>query len=162
MDKTDRAIIEELGRNGRLSNAELAERVRLSPSPCLRRVRQLEAAGVITGYHAAIDRNALGRGFEVLVHVMMTVNDRATVESFEYAIAGIDEVTECRRMFGEPDYLLWVEVASQAAYRDFYLNTLAVLPGVARITSQLTMLVVKSTVPGRLPPGGRHSSARRP
>ena len=82
MDRVDRAILGHLIREGRLSNTELADRVGLSPSPCLRRVRNLERAGVITGYHAAVDMTALGRGFEVLVHVEMAIQDRATLEAF--------------------------------------------------------------------------------
>src|ERR1700749_1332281 len=108
MDSIDRAILSELQRDGRLSNVELAERVRLSPSPCLRRVRALEEAGVIRGYHADLDPAAVGRGFEVTVHVELTLKDRATVESFEAGIAALDEVVECRRMFRVPDYVVRV------------------------------------------------------
>jgi Lrp/AsnC family transcriptional regulator, leucine-responsive regulatory protein len=106
MDAIDRAILRQLQADGRISNAELAERVHLSPSPCLRRVRALERAGVIRGYHADVDPAALGRGFEVTVHVELTLKDRATVEAFEAGIAGFDEVLECRRMFGLPDYVV--------------------------------------------------------
>jgi len=92
---------------GRLSNIELADRVGLSPSPCLRRVRRLEEAGVISGYRAIIEPAAVDRGFQVLVHVTMEVRDRlATMEAFEARVAELDEVIECRRMFGDPDYLL--------------------------------------------------------
>src|SRR4051795_13299547 len=98
VDKTDRAIIAELQRDGRLSNVELADRVNLSPSPCLRRVRALERAGVIRGYHADIDPTAVGRGFEITVHIELAFKDRATVEAFEAGIAELDEVVECRRM----------------------------------------------------------------
>lgn len=79
MDKTDRAILAHLVRDGRLTNIELADRVGLSPSPCLRRVRQLEQSHVITGYHAAVDPAAVGRGFQVLVHVEMARQDRGTI-----------------------------------------------------------------------------------
>lgn len=144
MDRTDRAIIDELRRNARLSNVELAERVNLSPSPCLRRVRALERAGVIRGYHADIEPAAVGRGFEVEVLIELTRKDRATVETFESRIAGMDAVTECRRMFGVPDYLVRVAVADAAAYEAFYMNELAELPGIGRVTSQFTMKLVKS------------------
>ena len=149
MDAIDRAILRHLQADGRLSNVELAERVRLSPSPCLRRVRALERAGVIRGYHADVDPAALGRGFEVTVHVELTLKDRATVEAFEAGIAGFDEVLECRRMFGLPDYVVRVAVADQAAYEVFYMSKLAELPGLARVNSQFTMKTVKAA--GALP-----------
>src|ERR1700751_1636843 len=83
MDKVDRAIVSHLIADGRLANTELADRVGLSPSPCLRRVRNLERAGFISGYHAAVDLGALGRGLQVLVHVEMAIQDRATIDAFE-------------------------------------------------------------------------------
>ena len=144
MDAVDRAILRHLQDDGRLSNVELAERVNLSPSPCLRRVRALERSGVIRGYHADVDPAALGRGFEVTVHVELTLKDRATVEAFEAGIAGFDEVLECRRMFGLPDYVVRVAVADQEAYEAFYMNELAELPGIGRVSSQFTMKLVKS------------------
>jgi DNA-binding Lrp family transcriptional regulator len=149
MDAIDRAILRHLQDDGRLSNVELAERVRLSPSPCLRRVRQLERDGVIRGYHADIDAAAVGRGFEVVVHAELMLKDRATVEAFEERIAALPEVVECRRMFGIPDYVIRVAVADAAAYEAFYMSELAELPGLARVNSQFTMKAVKPG--GRLP-----------
>jgi Lrp/AsnC family transcriptional regulator, leucine-responsive regulatory protein len=143
MDAIDRAIIRELQADGRLSNVELAECVRLSPSPCLRRVRALERSGVIRGYHADVDPAALGRAFEVTVHVELTLKDRATVEAFETGVAAFEEVVECRRMFGLPDYVIRVAVADARAYEAFYMNRLAELPGLARVNSQFTMKMVK-------------------
>ena len=149
MDRLDRAILRHLQEDGRLANVELAQRVRLSPSPCLRRVRALEQAGVIRGYHADLDPAAIDRGFEVIAHVELGVKDRATVEAFEERIATFDEVIECRRLFGVPDYLIRVAVADPAAYEAFYMNRLADLPGLARINSQFTMKIIKPG--GRLP-----------
>jgi Lrp/AsnC family transcriptional regulator, leucine-responsive regulatory protein len=143
MDALNRAILSELQADGRLSNVELAERVRLSPSPCLRRVRALEHAGAIRGYHADIDPEHVGRGFEVVVHVDLALKDRTTVESFEAALVEFEEVVECRRMFGLPDYLIRVAVSGPAAYEAFYMNKLAELPGLARVNSQFTMKAVK-------------------
>ncbi len=143
MDAIDRAIVEELRRDGRLSNVDLAARINLSPSPCLRRVRALEEAGVIRGYHADIDPGAVGRAFEVSVLLELTQKDRATVEAFERRIAEIDAVVECRRMFGLPDYVIRVAVADSTAYEAFYINDLAELPGVGRVNSQFTMKLVK-------------------
>src|SRR5262245_4502861 len=144
MDKIDRAILAHLMRDGRLTNTELADRVGLSPSPCLRRVRQLESSGTITGYHAAVDSAAIGRGFHVLLHVEMAVQDRATIDAFEAEVGRLDEVVECRRMFGQPDYLLWIEVADLDTYERLYMTKLTELTGVARTNSQFTMKVVKS------------------
>jgi Lrp/AsnC family transcriptional regulator, leucine-responsive regulatory protein len=145
MDKLDRAILSHLVSDGRLANTELADRVGLSPSPCLRRVRNLERAGIITGYHANVDLTALGRGLQVLVHVEMAIQDRATIEAFEAAVTQIDEVTECRRMFGHPDYLLWISTSDLDAYERLYIDKLTSLPGVARTNSQFTMKTVKKS-----------------
>ncbi|MEU7967493.1 Lrp/AsnC family transcriptional regulator [Streptomyces sp. NPDC049097] len=145
MDRIDRAIIEHLTENGRLANTELADVVGLSPSPCLRRVRNLENTGVITGYHAAVDPAAVGRGFLVLLHVDMAVQDRSTIEAFEAAVTGLDEIVHCLRLFGQPDYLLWVAVPDLDTYERFYMAELTGLPGVARTNSQFTMKTVKST-----------------
>ncbi|SHG82598.1 Lrp/AsnC family transcriptional regulator [Streptoalloteichus hindustanus] len=145
MDKTDRAILAHLMADGRLPNTELAARVGLSPSPCLRRVRQLEADHVITGYHAAVDPGAVGRGFPVLLHVEMAIQDRSTIEAFEAQVRELDEVVHCQRMFGHPDYLLWIAVADLDAYERLYMARLTQLPGVARTNSQFTMKTVKST-----------------
>jgi Lrp/AsnC family transcriptional regulator, leucine-responsive regulatory protein len=143
VDRTDHAIIDALLEDGRLSNVDLADRVNLSPSACLRRVRALELSGVIRGYRAEIDPDAVGRGFEVEVMIELTRKDRATVEAFEERIAGMGPVTECRRMFGVPDYLVRVAVQDTAAYEAFYMNELAELPGIGRVSSQFTMKLVK-------------------
>jgi DNA-binding Lrp family transcriptional regulator len=147
MDAIDRAIIAHLEQEGRLTNAELASRVNLSPTPCLRRVRNLERAGVIRGYQAVVDPAAIGRGFQVVLHIEMAVQDRETTEAFEDAVGRMDEVIECRRMFGQPDYLVFVAVADPEAYERVLLTKLAALPGVARTNSQLTMKLVKATRP---------------
>ena len=149
MDDIDRAILRHLQEDGRLSNVELAQRVSLSPSPCLRRVRALEESGAIRGYHAEIDPAALDRGFEVVVHAELSLKDRATVEAFEQRIARLDAVIECRRMFGIPDYVIRVAVADATAYETFYMTQLAELPGLARVNSQFTMKTI--TPGGRVP-----------
>ena len=143
MDRVDRAILDHLERDGRLSNAELAERVRLSPSATLRRVRNLEATGAIAGYHAVIDPKAIGRGFQITVHATLLMRNRVTIETFEAAVLELDEVVECRRMYGDPDYLMRVAVADAEAYEQFLINVLADLPGLARMTSQFTMKIIK-------------------
>jgi Lrp/AsnC family transcriptional regulator, leucine-responsive regulatory protein len=147
VDDVDRAILYHLERNGRLTNVELAARVRLSTSPCLRRVRNLEESGVITAYRAIINPSAIGRGFQVLVHTNMLIKDQATIEAFERKVQTLDQVVECRRMFGDPDYMIWVATADVEEYERFYMSELTNLPGVARMNSQFTMKVIKSPEP---------------
>jgi DNA-binding Lrp family transcriptional regulator len=149
MDRLDHAILTQLQSDGRLTNAELAERVRLSPSACLRRVRALEAAGVIAGYHAVVDPAALDRGFQVLVYTTLLVRNRETIAAFEKAVVDLEEVVECHRMFGDPDYVIRVAVADVEAYERFLIDTFADLPGMARMTSQFAMKTIKAA--GALP-----------
>lgn len=144
MDAIDRRIIAELQRDGRLSNVELADRIGLTPAPCLRRVKRLEGEGVIAGYTARIDPQAIGRGFEVLVFVDLTRKDRATIEAFEAAVAAFEEVTEVRRMFGLPDYLIRVATASLESFETFLSTRLGDVPGVDKLDSHITMKLIKS------------------
>ncbi|HTU31319.1 MAG TPA: Lrp/AsnC family transcriptional regulator [Solirubrobacteraceae bacterium] len=140
----DRRIVAELQRDGRLSNVELADRVGLTPAPCLRRVKRLENDGVILGYTARINPAALGRGFEVLVNVDLTRKDRATFEAFEAAVAALDEVIEIRRMFGLPDYLLRVATDSIESYETFISTGLGNAPAILSLDSHITMKLIKS------------------
>jgi DNA-binding Lrp family transcriptional regulator len=144
MDAVDRQIIAELQRDGRLSNVELADRVGLTPAPCLRRVKRLEGDGVILGYAARIDPAAIGREFEVLVDVDLTRKDRATFEAFEAAVAALDEVIEIRRMFGRPDYLLRVATVSIESYETFISTRLGDAPALQNLDSHITMKLIKS------------------
>lgn len=143
LDATDREILFQLRRDGRLANVELAKRVGLTPPPCLRRVKRLEETGVITGYRAVVDPEALGRGLEVLVDVEIYAQDRATVEEFETTVASYEEVVEFRRMYGRPDYFIRVAVADHAAYEAFVTGRLSGLPAVLRLESHLTMKKIK-------------------
>ena len=149
MDATDRKIIAELRADGRLSNVELAERVGLTPAPCLRRVKRLEDDGVIVGYTALLDPVAVGHAFEVLVNVDLTHKDRDTVARFESEVAAFDEVIEVRRMFGLPDYVVRVGTPDLDAFEAWVSARLGAVPGVAKIDSHLTMKVVKA--PDRRP-----------
>lgn len=144
MDAIDRRIIAELERDGRLSNVELAERVGLTPAPCLRRVKRLEADGVILGYTARINPKAIGRGFEVLVFVDLTRKDRATFEAFEAGVAALNEVIEVRRMFGLPDYLIRVATESLESFETFISTKLGDVPGVDKLDSHIPMKLIKS------------------
>lgn len=143
VDSLDRAIIAELEEEARLSNAELARRVGLTPAPCLRRVQRLEREGVITGYHARIDPRSAGRGVEVIVALDIAVNDGQTFLDFEDAVAAVEEVAEVRRMLGQPDYYLRVQVADIEAYERLIVSTISRLPAVSRILSHQTMRLIK-------------------
>lgn len=139
MDKVDRSILAVLETNGRINNNELAARVGLSPSPCLRRVRHLEETGVIRGYRALIDPAAVGRGLRVFAGVRLVRHTHADVVAFERGIIRLREVVACHHITGNFDYLLQVEVTDLPAYEDFHANRLAGLPGVATVTSYVAM-----------------------
>jgi DNA-binding Lrp family transcriptional regulator len=143
MDAIDRAIIIELQRDGRLSNIELADRVGLTASPCLRRVKKLETSGVIRGYTARIDPDAIGRSYEPLVWVTLSRVTRESLSEFENEVQVIDDVVEAMRMMGQPDYLLRIATADADSFETLYMDHLAVLPHVQTLTSQLAMKTVK-------------------
>jgi DNA-binding Lrp family transcriptional regulator len=139
MDSTDRKILAELQRDGRVTLTELADRVRLSVSPCHRRLRRLESDGTIRGYRAVVDPVAIGLGFEVIVHVTMDREDAATIAKFEEELANVPEVRHAERLFGDPDYLVRVATADLAAYQVLRDEKLATLPGVHRLSSTIVM-----------------------
>lgn len=143
MDSIDRAILRTLQRDGRISNNDLADAVGLSPSPCLRRVRRLEADGAITGYSAVIDRETAGVAYEPIVWVTLSSVTRESMVEFEQAIQSIPAIVEAARMMGQPDYLLRVVAADADAFEALYMDVLATLPHVQTLTSQLAMKVVK-------------------
>ncbi|MFB7114158.1 Lrp/AsnC family transcriptional regulator [Streptomyces sp. NPDC056190] len=144
LDAVDREILFHLGRDGRLTNVELAKRVGLTPPPCLRRVKRLEETGVITGYRAAISPEVVGRGLEVLVDIEVSANNLQTIKALEDTLSSYEEVVELRRMFGQPDYFLRVAVTDQAAYEAFLIGKLTGLPGVLRVQSHLTIKKIKA------------------
>ncbi|MFE3598072.1 Lrp/AsnC family transcriptional regulator [Streptomyces sp. NPDC059096] len=139
MDALDRKILTELQMDGRLTVTELAARVRLSVSPCHRRLRDLERAGAIRGYRAVVDPAAVGLAFEALVFATLRWESSDTVTAFEEAVTALPHVIQAQRLFGEPDYLLRVATADLAAYQRLYDEQLASLPGVRRLTSTLVM-----------------------
>jgi DNA-binding Lrp family transcriptional regulator len=139
VDHIDRQILAELQLDGRLTVTELAERVRLSLSPCHRRLRALESSGAISGYRAVLDPSALGLNFEALVFVTMAVGTRDRLVEFDRALAEVPNVLRAQRLFGDPDYLLTVVVKDQAAFQRLYDEQLAALPGVQRLSSTLVM-----------------------
>ncbi|MGA5133548.1 Lrp/AsnC family transcriptional regulator [Streptomyces olivoreticuli] len=151
MDQIDRNILRELQDDGRLTIQELAQRVGLTSSPCMRRVRQLEQDGVIRGYRAIIDPEAVGRSFEVLVSVEVK-RDREAVEAFEAALKDIPDVIEAYRLFGSPGCLLRIAVADITAYERLWIEHLTTLSGITEVNSQIIMKRIKE--PRGLPVDG--------
>lgn len=139
LDPIDHRILQELARDGRMANLDLAERVGLSPSACLRRVQALERAGVISGYRAVIDGAKLGIGFVAYVTVGLNSHTKAAQEAFERAVARAPQVRECHNVTGTIEYLLRVEVADLAAYKHWHTEVLGVLPQVQSITTFVVM-----------------------
>lgn len=122
-----------------MSNIALAERVGLSPSACLRRVQELERAGVIRGYRAVLNRDAMGGGFLAYIAVGLSDHSKSAQVTFERAMAAAAEVRECHNITGTVEYLLRVEVADLAAYKVFHSDVLGAVPKVNQITSYVVM-----------------------
>jgi len=139
IDAKDRQILQELSRDGRISNLELAARVALSPSACLRRVQALEAAGVITGYRAVLNPVQMGVGFTAYLTVGLGEHSKRAQEAFERAISRSPEVRECHNITGNVEYLLRVEAADLVAYKRFHTDVLGDIPQVATITTHVVM-----------------------
>lgn len=143
LDAIDRRILKALQRDARLTNVQLADEVGLSPSPCLRRVRILEEAGVIVGYHAAINRQEVGLGLTVFVGVKVERHHDEQYRRFQDAVVALPEVVSCHLVSGEADFLLQVVVPDLPAYERFLLDTLLKLPGVADIRSNFAIRTAK-------------------
>jgi Lrp/AsnC family leucine-responsive transcriptional regulator len=139
LDSVDVSILTELQEHGRLTNAELAERVGLSPSACHRRVKTLETSGVIDRYVAMLSEAALGRGIAVYVQVTLDNQKRETLQSFEDEVESVPEVMECYLMSGEADYLVRVLVRDANDYERVHREVLSSLPGVARLHSSFAI-----------------------
>ncbi|MFT5202613.1 MAG: Lrp/AsnC family leucine-responsive transcriptional regulator [Candidatus Aldehydirespiratoraceae bacterium] len=135
LDAIDRRIIEVVRADGRISVNDLAEAVGLSPSPTLRRLRRLEADGVITGYAAIVAPDAIERGFSVWVTARLAAGEPTDQTAFEEGMRSIKAITEAHHVTGDVDYLIRVDVKDLAAYDHVIRNDLALLPGNAHITS---------------------------
>ena len=138
-DPINARILQILGAEGRLANLDLAERVGLSPSACLRRVQELERRGVIKGYRAILDPGKMGIGFVAYVTVGLNSHTKAAQEAFERAVGRAHEVRECHNITGTVEYLLRVETADLAAYTHWHTDVLGVLPQVQSITTFVVM-----------------------
>lgn len=142
LDDFDHKILVELERDGALTSAALSERVGLSPSACHRRVKAMEAAGVIEGYAAILSEKALGRSATVFVAVTLENQRSETMAAFERAVARCREVHDCHLMTGESDYLLRIVLSDDDRYERVHQETLSKLPGVRRLVSNFTIRTV--------------------
>lgn len=139
IDRYNERILRELEQDGRVSNVELAGRVGLSPSACLRRVQELERSGVILGYRARIDRTRMGRGFVAYVAIGLSEHSKPAQLAFEAAITAAPEVRECHNVTGGVEYLLRVETRDLAAYKSLHTDVIGTAPHVASITTYVVM-----------------------
>jgi DNA-binding Lrp family transcriptional regulator len=147
LDRIDRRILSDLQSNGRMTNVELAERAGISAPPCLRRVRALERAGIIKGYHAELSPEALGYSVSVFALVGLNSQAEADLKAFEELIAKWEEVRECHMLAGETDFLLRVVARDWDAYQRFVTEKLTAAPKVAHVKSALAIRSAK-TLPG--------------
>ena len=146
LDATDRKILNLLQHDGRMTNAQLAESVNLSPSACHRRVGRLEEEGVIAGYVMLVNKEAIGLGSSVIVEVSLDSQAEEYLNNFENAVRNVPAVMECYLMAGDADYVVRVAVADVADYERIHKEYLSRLPHVARIRSIFVMRTVyKST-----------------
>ena len=143
MDRYDKQILALLQDDGRISNKQLAERVSLSESACLRRVRALEDSGTIQRYVAMLSQDRVGVSGDVLVHIGLHREEQSELAAFEEAVRQIPEVMECYLMTGEFDYLLRVVVADMADFERIHKESLTRLPGVARVNSSFGIRTVQ-------------------
>ncbi|MHB0990931.1 MAG: Lrp/AsnC family transcriptional regulator [Burkholderiales bacterium] len=154
LDRFDREILALLQREGRISNQELADRIGLSASPCLRRVRELEAAGIIRGYHADLDAKKLGLSLMALIHISMDMHTAERFEHFETAIDKIPEIIECLLITGQSaDYQLKAVVKDMDAYQELLLNRITRIAGVTGVHSSFVLrrTAIKHLLPENLP-----------
>lgn len=145
MDQKDRQIIRALQRNGRMTNQDLAEEVTLSPSPCLRRIRNLEQSGAIKGYGARVDARAYGLPVTVFARIKLERHDKEDVERFEARVRNTEEILECHVLTGAMDYQIRVLVPSLDAYEEFVRHRIHTIGGIASIDTTFAYGTVKQT-----------------
>jgi Lrp/AsnC family leucine-responsive transcriptional regulator len=143
MDAIDRRILRALARKGRLTNAELAEEVGLSPSPCWTRVKRLEQAGTIRGYAAILDQAALGLPDTVFIEIMMDRHDEDSLRRFEEAVEAVPEIRECHLITGEYDYMIKAAVGRTIGYERLLRDRLYRLPGVRHTRTSFALRCLK-------------------
>jgi Lrp/AsnC family transcriptional regulator, leucine-responsive regulatory protein len=144
LDKTDRALLELIQKDGRLANAKLAELVGLSETPCARRIRRLEQAGYIDRYRAVLSRTTLGYGVFAFVQIRFAVHDRAVSMRFEREVMAIPRILSCHNVSGSADYILQIVARDLDDYGTFTRDVLRSLPGVTSVESSLSLREVKA------------------
>ena len=142
-DGIDLKILHELQRNAKLTNTELAERINLSPSPCLKRVKQLERSGLINSYVALLDPASIGLNLNVFIFISLKAQGRELLSDFESRVTSHDEVMECYLMTGEEDYLIRVAVPDVPALERFIVDSLSPMPEVEKIRSSVALKQVR-------------------
>lgn len=147
LDSIDRRILLELQRDGRLTNQELADRVGLSPSPCLRRVRQLQESGVIERYTAVLSPDALGLAITAFARLTLLSHTSAVVDEVESRLRAIPEVVEAYLLAGDDDYLVKIVIPSFAAYEDLLRREIRPIPALASIKTTFAFAVTKPQAP---------------
>ncbi|WP_153110787.1 Lrp/AsnC family transcriptional regulator [Propionivibrio limicola] len=150
IDRIDREILRVLQEDGRISNQDLAERIGLSPSPCLRRVRTLEETGIITGYRALLNAKALGYTLMALIHIAMDKHTPERFDSFEQEISQISEIIECLLITGQDaDYQIKVIVRDMDAFQELLLNRITRIQGVTGVHSSFVLrrVIEKTALP---------------
>lgn len=147
MDRIDKKILTELQINGRISNIDLSKKVGLSPTPCLERVRRLERTGVIEGYQAVLNAEAIGANMLVFVEITLEKTAQDVFSDFSKAVEKLDEILECHLVSGSFDYLLKTRVKNMASYRKLLGETLLKLPSVSASRTYVVMEEVKSNRP---------------
>jgi Lrp/AsnC family leucine-responsive transcriptional regulator len=147
LDAADYRIVSELQANGRLSNVELADKIGLSPSPCLRRVKRLERDGYIAGYRAALRRDRIGLGFCVFLGVKLDGHANERALAFEKAVVAMPEVVACHLVSGEADYFLEVVVPDLGNYQHFLVDKLLNMPIVREVRSNIAIQTLKAGAP---------------
>ena len=145
LDRTDLAILNALQHDGRITNADLADRIGLSPSACHRRVRALETDGVIARYAALVNRELVGRGVSVFIEISLESQREDLLDDFEAKIVEVPNVRSCHLMAGDADYLVHVTCADVTDYETVHREYLAVLPGVTRVRSSFAIRKVTDT-----------------
>ncbi|MFT4923959.1 MAG: Lrp/AsnC family leucine-responsive transcriptional regulator [Phenylobacterium sp.] len=138
-DRYNDIILQELSNNGRIANSELAEKIGLSPSACLRRVQELENSGLIKGYRAVLDNELLGNSFIAYIGVGLGEHSTDSQQAFEQAISSAKEVKECHNVTGSFEYLLRIETRDIKAFKSFHADTLGSIPQVRTITTHVVM-----------------------
>jgi DNA-binding Lrp family transcriptional regulator len=145
MDKIDRRILQTLQQDGKLANNELAQRVGLSASPCLRRVKQLEDTGIIEKYVALVNPQKVNLGLTVFARIWLKGQDAKTVNHFIDSVRGIPEIVECQLMAGDCDFFLRIVVSDLDAYRKFQIQHLNKITGIQNVKTEIPLQSIKQT-----------------